>query len=81
MCKLLPRLGNDHKGPCLEKTCAVATDTEKNEHGHTCKRKFGPKVAQEAKRQTPHSLSWRSAVEGLACKWLEVLCDCLPLWQ
>lgn len=48
MCKLLPRLGNDHKAPRLEKTCAVATDIER-EHGHTSKKKFGPKIAQEVK--------------------------------
>lgn len=45
MCKWLARLGNDHKAPCLEKTWAVAADIE-TEWEHSCKRKFGPKIAQ-----------------------------------
>lgn len=65
MCKLLPRLGNDHKAPCLEKSCAVATGIEK-EHRHTCKRKFGPKPAQEVKAHKPLLLSELEECSGRA---------------
>lgn len=48
-----------------KKPHAVAADIEK-EHEHICKRKFGPKIAQEVKADKPLLLSELEECSGRA---------------